>query len=173
MRKTSRVLGIVGAAISILFGLLLILGGSMFLNDSLWENAYSAPGLDREAIMEGNSTAGMVFIGFGIAAITAGILGLVGGIIVKRKNVASGVMMIVAAVISLFTFFNIASMTLFIIGAVMALKREPQVVMAAYLPYPPPPYYYPYPQQYPQYPPQYPPYPQPPAQTPPEPPHQQ
>ena len=108
--------------------------------------------------------AGGVFLGFGIAAVAAGVLGLVGGIIVKKKNVAAGVMMIIASIISLFTFFNVASMTLFIIGAVMALKREPQPVMVPYPAYPP--QYYPYPPQ------QYSPYPQPAAQSPPEPPVQ-
>ena len=172
MRNTSRVLAIIGAAISLLFGMFMCFAGFTFLNDSLWENAYdSSPHIDSEIAMEGNHTAGGVFISFGVAAIVAGVLGLVSGIIVKRKNMASGVMLIIAAVICLFTFFNFASMTLFIIGAVMAMKREPQPVMVPYSAYPP--QYYPYPpQQYsPQYPPQqYPPYPQPPVQNPPEPP---
>ena len=173
MRNSSRVLAIIGAAISILFGIFMCFGGLTFLNDSLWESAYdSSPHIDSATVIEGNHTAGAVFLSFGIAAIIAGVLGAVSGIIVKRKNMASGAMLIVAAVISLFTFFNVASMTLFIIGAVMAMRREPQPVMVPYPAYPP--QYYPYPPQ-PQYPPQFPPqqysqYPQPPTQTPPEPP---
>lgn len=174
MRTTSRVLGIIGAAISFLLGIFLIFGGGMFLDDNMWEDSYDS--FSGNAARDANAMAGAVFIGFGTAAMIAGVLGLVGGIIVTRKNVAAGVMMIIAAVVSLFTFFNVASMTLFIIGAVLAFKREPQMVMVPYPAYPP--QYYPYPPQpYPPqaapYPPPYPPYPQPPAQNPPQPPQQQ
>lgn len=169
MRTTSRVLGIIGAAISILFGLFLILGGAAFMNSSIWESAYNSSDalndiMTQSDYVEQNVTAGMVFLSFGMGSVAAGILGLVGGLIVTRKNMAAGVMMIIAAVLSLFTFFNLVSMTLFIIGSVMALKREPQFVMPPYYVYPPYP-------QYPQYP--YPPQqPAPPMVNPPEPPRQ-
>lgn len=168
MRTTSRVLGIIGAAISVLLGLALVAAGAAFMDSGLWGDMYDSSGglndvMPKAQYIQQTTTGGTVFLGFGIAAIAAGVLGLVGSIIVKRKNAASGVMMIIAAVISLFTFFNVASMTLFIIGAVMAMKREPQVVMVPYPAYPP--QYYPYPpQQYTQQ------YPQAQAQNPPEPP---
>ncbi len=181
MRTTSRVLGIIGAAISILLSMLLLFGAVSFLNTSIWENRYDESDafddvMPKSQYVKETSLAGGVFLVFGIAAVAAGVLGLVGGIIVKKKNVAAGVMMIIAAVVSLFTFFNVASMTLFIIGAVMAFKREPQMVMVPYPAYPP--QYYPYPPQpYPPqaapYPPPYPPYPQPPVQNPPQPQQQQ
>ena len=167
MRNTSRVLGIIGATISMLFGLFLIAGGAVFLDSDVWGDRYDSSGglndvMPKTQYIQETSTAGTVFLGFGIAATTAGVLGLVGGIIVKRRNVASGVMMIIAAVICFFTFFNVASTTLFIIGAVMAMRREPQPLMVPYPAYPP--QYCPYPPQ------QYPPYPQPPVQNPPKPP---
>ena len=47
---------------------------------------------------------------------SAGIMGPIGGIIVK-KNVAAGVMMIVAAAIILFPFRNLLSFILLLLGA--------------------------------------------------------
>lgn len=142
MKNTSMVLGIIGGAISILFGLLLVQGGTMFMNTSIWENAYNTSEALSDVMPESQyinqtTTAGAVFLGFGIGSVVAGALGLIGGIIVKKKNVASGVMMIIAAVLSLFAFFNLVSMTLFILGGIFALKKEPQNVMQQYpLPYP-------------------------------------
>ena len=157
MKTSSMVLGIIGGAISILFGLFLVLGGVAFLDDSIWEDTYNNyDGVISESeLMETNSMAGTTFLSMGICSVVAGILGLVGGCIVKRKNVASGVMMIIAAVLSIFGFFNLVSIVLFVLGGIFALKRETQPVM------PPYPQYYAYPQypQYYQYP-QYPQYPQ-------------
>ena len=100
----------------------------------------------------GRAVAGTVFLVFGIITAIAGVLGLVGGLIVKKKNVAAGVMMIIAAVLSL---FNIISMALFILGAVFSLMRDRSKQQAYVPPYPMPPSY-PYPPQA---------YPQPPQQS--------
>ncbi len=97
----------------------------------------------------GRAIAGTVFLVFGICTAIAGVLGLVGGLIVKKKNVAAGVLMIIAAVLS---FFNIISMVLFVLGGVFALMRDRSKQQQGYLPpYPMPPNY-PYPPQ--PYPPQ-------------------
>lgn len=167
MKTSSMALGIIGGAISILFGLFLVLGGVVFFDDSLWEDTYDAfedyDGAMSEELLETNDMAATMFLSMGICSVVAGILGLVGGCIVKRKNVASGVMMIIAAVLSVFAFFNLVSIILFILGGVFALKRETQPMMPPYpqyYAYPQYPQVYPYPQpsypyyQYPQYPPQ-------------------
>ncbi len=105
----------------------------------------------------------------GSFALISGVLGLIGGCIVKNKNSAAGVMMIIAAALSLFAMFNIISMILFIIGGVFAFKKDTPKPAIPYPPYPPYPPQQPYygNAQYPPYPPQqpyygnsqYPPYP--------------
>ena len=94
----------------------------------------------------GRAVAGTVFLVFGILTAIAGVLGLVGGLIVKKKNVAAGVLMIIAAVLSL---FNIISMALFILGAVFSLMRD-RSKQDYVPPYPMPPSYPYAPQAYPQ-----------------------
>ena len=41
-------------------------------------------------------------------------------------------MMLIAAGLSVLVFFNVASMILFILGGIFALKKEPQNVMQPY-----------------------------------------
>lgn len=170
MRTPSMVLGIIGGVIAILFGLFMVLGGVVFLDDSWWDETYDT-GVVYDGIAyqsyetaESDTIAAAVFITLGACSVASGVLGLAGGCIVKKKNRTAGVMMIIAAVLSAIGFFNLISVVLFILGAVFALKKEPQP-----MPYPPYPYYgYP---QYPQYPyPQYPQYPYPQYQYPPQPP---
>jgi amino acid transporter len=191
------VMGIVGGAIALIVAVLLFLGSVAVTNLAPWNNTYEynydydydddfshwdddnefsswdddfKQDLMFESQDVAKNVAGTMFLVPGIIAAVAGIMGLVGGIIVKKKNVAAGVLMIIAAVLSLFSFFNIVSMVLFILGGVFALMRERQNPVYA-PPYPTPPYY-PYAQQpYPQqpYPPQQDPQPSaPPPETPPD-----
>ncbi len=95
----------------------------------------------RNAQEMGFAFARTIVLVFGILTGIAGVLGLVGGLIVKKKNVAAGVLMIIAAVLS---FFNIISMALFILGAVFSLMRD-RSKQDYVPPYPMPPSY-PYPQ---------------------------
>lgn len=190
MRTAGMVMGIVGGAIALVVAVFLILGSVAVTNLAPWNNTYEYnydydddfsnwdddnefsswdDDFKQDLISEtqdvAKNVAGTMFLVPGIIAAVAGIMGLVGGIIVKRKNVATGVLMIIAAVLSLFSFFNIVSMVLFILGGVFALMRERQNPVYA-PPYPMPPYY-PYPQQ--PYPPQQDPQqPAPPPENPPE-----
>jgi hypothetical protein len=148
MRTTGMIMGIIGGALALLFGIIFILCSTLFFNINSWDfySSYS----QQTAF----TTGGTMFLVFGICSAVAGVIGLVGGLLVKKKNVAAGVMMIIAAVLSL---FNIISLALFILGGVFALMRDRQ--QPAYAPpYPMPPNY-PYPPYYPQqpYPPQSPP----------------
>jgi len=182
MRTAGMVMGIVGGAFALLLSIVLIFGSAVFSNSQFWDDVYDKDYDfnswdddydfddvfddaydydtydDIEVFSQSKEVAqtmlGTIFLIPGICGAVAGIMGLVGGIIVKRKNVAAGVLMIIAAVLSLFSFFNIVSMVLFILGGVFALMRERQKPVYA-PPYPTPPYYpyaqQPYPQQpYPQ-----------------------
>ncbi len=176
MRKASMVLGIVGGTIGLLFAVLLIFGGLAYINlaphnitlyphdvpnswDVLTDNDFDVFAFDGlndffddfyyETLITDRAVMGTVFMVLGVCTAIAGVLGLVGGLIVKKKNVAAGVLMIIAAVLS---FFNIISMVLFVLGGVFALMRDRSKQQQGYLPpYPMPPNY-PYPQ--PPYPPQ-------------------
>lgn len=175
MRTAGMIMGIVGGAFALLFAVLLILGSVAITNLSPWNNTYGYEydydydydyddfnnwddfnQYDNDIISDSTARniAGTVFLIPGICGAIAGVMGLVGGIIIRKKNVASGVLMIISAVLSLICFFNIVSMVLFILGGVFALMRDRQKVVYA-PPYPMPPnYMYPaqpyLPQQYPQ-----------------------
>ena len=164
MRKASMVMGIIGGALALLFGLLYIFGSSLFFSVNSWG------GDNFEAFSPQNASAsigGTVFLVIGICMLIGGVLGFIGGLIVRRKNVAGGVLMIVAAVLGI----NLFSLVLFVLGAVFALMRDrSQMYVPPYYAYPP---YGTYPPQYmqPPYPPgQYPPQQQQPVppQNPPE-----
>lgn len=130
------------------------MGGISFLNAGMWEYMYDSSGelqdiMPESEFIQQNASAGTVFLATGICSAVAGILGLTGGIIVRKKHVAAGVMMIIAAVLSLFGFLNVLSMILLILGGVFALIRDSRIETppysaypsSAYQPYPPyPPY---------------------------------
>lgn len=128
MKTASMVLGIVGGIIVMIWGL--------FNISSL-----------LPVLLSFDISAVDLLLGKGLCIVGAGILGLIGGIIVRNKNVAAGVIMIIAAVLSIFAYFNLIAIILFILGAIFAFMREKPVN-----PYPP--YFQPtYPYcQYPQYP---------------------
>ncbi len=137
MRTAGMIMGIIGGAIAILFGAFFIFGSAMFFSMGSWNNYLNDYSQSQQA---SSVTGGTVFLVIGIIIILTGVLGLVGGLIIKKKNVAAGVMMIVAAGLSLFSFFNIISMVLFILGGIFALMRDRSQI-SAQPPYP----YYPYP----------------------------
>ena len=139
MRTASMILGIIGGTLTMLWGLINVLITGVLLSELF-------------------PTAVTVLLGTVLGILGAGVPGLVGGIIVKRKNVAAGVLMIVSAALSIFAYFNFISIILFVLGAIFALiKEQPVNPYPAYF-QPPYPYY-----QYPQYP-QYPQQPYPPQQ---------
>ncbi len=144
MRTASRVLGIVGGVISILLGLFLLMTGVVFSNPNIWQNIYN-PNLTeagRQILSDTQwiSFSATLFIIFGVLSFIAAALGLIGGVIVNKSHLASGVMMIVAAVLSLFAYFNVLSMILFLIGGILALMKEPQKAMSYHPSQYPPPY---------------------------------
>lgn len=142
MRTASMVLGIIGCIVVMLWGLINFI-------------------ITGFPVMSVDVAVAAALLGVGICIFGAGILGLIGGIIVKRKNVAAGVVMIIAAVLSIFSFFNVIAIILFVLGAIFALVREKPV--SSYPAYSQPVYTYCQDPRYPQYP-QYPYQQQPPVQ---------
>lgn len=127
MRKTSMVLGIIGSAIAFALTLIFIIISVNFRGiGHTWLKADELP--PGEVQVDSGVAGEIAFLAAGGLAFVAGALGLAGSLIVNRKHVASGVMMIAAAVLCLFSYYNVVSMILFITGAVFALRRPRKTV---------------------------------------------
>lgn len=162
MRTTSRILGIIGSALAILFGSMVMLS-ALFPDSSLSDGFYFDDSFDTVALAEPlpDLSSGSTFwdnvdvslFSFSCAAVAGGLLGIVGSIIVTRQNTVAGTLFIIASVAS---FTTLVATVLFIIAAVYALKK-PQPVVPQMIPAPPGPYAG-YPPAYPYavYPPPYP-----------------
>lgn len=131
MRKASKVLGIVGGAVSLLFALLCIIGGIVFMATDtsifteLFDNMYMDMGFASGMIMNWTaSILGVVLIVIGVLNAVGGVLGLVGGLMVDKKNVTAGVLMIVSAGLSLLLSGNWLTMILCTLGGIFALVKE-------------------------------------------------
>ena len=138
MKTASMVLGIVGGALALFSGLMLILMGSFF-----GSGFFGQLNLPSDFPVEIFSTVFVtLWVITGIFYLTGGAAGLAGGIIVKNKNVAGGVLLIVGAVLT----FSIP----LILAAIFAFVKEKGPIPAPI--YPPlyPPYTPPYPPQTPQ-----------------------
>lgn len=145
MKTASMVLGIIGGAFAILFGLLLIFIISPrvpeIMNTPYFSNYSQSIPLDTMQNWLQN-----IYTGMGIFMCIGGILGFIGGIIVKNNNTAAGIIMIIGTVLSCINL-------LILVGAILAFIREkrPAAQYAPYPPYPPFPNA-PYPPQNPGYP---------------------
>jgi len=143
MRTTSRILGIIGSVLAILFGSAFMLQGlfpapsfsdGFFFGDDIYKTAWLPGPADSSAF---SSNEGATYFSIGVAAVLGGLIGIAGCIIVNRRNKAAGALFIVASVISVGTFYPTV---LFIIAAVQALKKLRPVLpmMPLYAAYPPP-----------------------------------
>ena len=121
MRTASKVLGIVGGAIALILAVILIVTSITFRGPG---HPYLVEDIPEGVVQADSGVVGqLACLVTGCIAFTAGVLGLVGGLIIKKKNKAAGAMMIVAAVISPFSYYNFISTVLFILGAIFALKK--------------------------------------------------
>lgn len=140
MKTAGMVLGIIGAAfaliicISMLFGL--IIGGIALQHEGIADKALKEAQAQLEDegfeynldnIPFSNLLGGLINFGFGIGfffAITGlvgGVLGLIGGIRIKKSNVVSGVFLMIAA---LFTIWLFIPFILFIIAGIFAFIKD-------------------------------------------------
>ncbi len=132
MRKASMVLGIIGGVLTLALSALFIAYNIYLM--TIWS--------DDETAMKGAAYAA-AFIDIlmpDFLTAVAGILGLIGALIVKKKHAVSGALMIIGAVLCIismlmaFSFFYSIAIALFVIAAVFALKPE----RTAQAPPPPP-----------------------------------
>ncbi len=131
MRKASMILGIIGGVVAILVALLAISGGVFFntaypeIMDKLEsEGAYTVELEQAAGFEEGTRLAGQLFMGIGYVILAAGVMGLIGGIVVNKNNILAGVLMLISSVVTLFTVWAILSFILFLLGGIFALVKD-------------------------------------------------
>lgn len=121
MRNASRVLGIIGSAIALAVAVLLIIISITFRGPG---HPWLVSDIPSGEVQVDSGVAGQVAaLVTSIFAFMAFVLGLTGSIIIKQRHAASGVLMLIAAVLSLFSYYNVLSFILFVIGAVFAFKK--------------------------------------------------
>ncbi|MDD5017528.1 MAG: DUF4064 domain-containing protein [Eubacteriales bacterium] len=149
MRIASLVLGIIGSALAIIFALSFILLGVFSNNafeavnemDDTFDNVL-IQFEDEDVQIETNidfDTMSNIFTGAlkpfllisGILSIIGGVLGAVGAILIKKYNIAAGILFIVAAVLSFFTLIGIFASILFIVGGILSFIPEKQASAVA------------------------------------------
>ena len=138
MRKTSRILGIIGSSLSAVGGLIFFLAAGIM--GSIFGPFSSSFGSSNAYIFDTVfNTITVVYYVMGALLIAAAIPGFIAAGIVTRNNTAAGALYIVAAVLGC---ASLPSLVLFIIAAVYAYRKEKPPVAPAYGPYgayPPPP----------------------------------
>ncbi len=153
MKTASLVLGIIGGALAIIFGIIFIVSGlavnSLFgttdaldntldqLSDQLEADglAIDSSDIDLSNVDDAyNAAIGtgitMIYV-VGILSIVGAVLGIVGGAMVKKNNIVAGILMLVAAVPSFFTGLGIIASIVFIIGGILALVSGKTAAPAA------------------------------------------
>lgn len=131
MRKASSVLGIIGGAWSLLMALLCVIGGIVMMalnSNGIWDFVrhfdINIPFFGDQLFDWSIDIFGIIVIIVGILNAGCGVLGLIGGTMVKKNNVTAGVLMIVAAGLSLIITGNFFAMVLFTLGGIFALVKE-------------------------------------------------
>lgn len=122
MKKTSMILGIIGGIIAIIIALFVIGSGIFF--KSLPEIMENAQNLRMASRGLGLEIAGNWTIIIGVVILLNGVLGIVGGAMVKEHNTAGGIMMLTASFVALITLWSILSFVLFLIAGIFAFVKE-------------------------------------------------
>lgn len=141
MRKASFVLGIVGGSLALLMALLFIACGillmainSDFIQRILDVVQADVPHAAGFLFDWSTDVAGITAIVIGGVKAVCGVLGLVGGLSVKTNNVTAGVLMIVAAGVSLIITGAWITTVLLTLGGIFALVKEKPPVVTSQTP---------------------------------------
>ena len=159
----SLILGIIACCLAAVSGVVMILAGvwmgSMFSSPFFYGSMPDPMFSDMFSNMFSSMTT--IYIVVGSVAIASAIPGVVGCVLFKKNRKTSGILLIVAAALSLLS--ALIAGVLFLLAGIFALSKDKpaaQPMMAVPLPYPGPAPYPPYPPYgaYPPPPPPYPPY---------------
>lgn len=137
MRTASLVLGIVGGVLAVIFALIFMLSGAVVgsMGGALTEmqgQGWEVEGnLGDMTIDQATGFAASWFYIAGGASIVGAILGIIGGAMAKKKNILAGILLIVAAIPSLFTGLGVIASILFVIGGILAFipQKENQTTV--------------------------------------------
>ena len=157
MKTAGMVLGIIGGAIAIICSIIMIVtmaaGGAALQSGKVdqaldkiqqeieqnndFSNDEDIPPVAQDFMRDGNfanfmrnMTGGFLGLGiaFSIISLIGGVLGLIGGIVIKSKPVLSGVFLIIGAI---FTAAYCVTFILMVIAAIFAfIKQQPPVTPA-------------------------------------------
>ena len=151
MRKASRVLGIVGGSVclfsAIILGLVILAMASFsefeFYDDSLLNMSFAQGTSAYSALDPTIKDEILSILPYLICSFVAGALGITGGVLVRKKNIVSGILFIVSVGAS-DGYFNFPSIICLILAAIFAFVKEKPKPVYPYYPYAPYPYYPPY-----------------------------
>ena len=138
MRTISKGLGLAGGCIALILAVIIFLSGAFitYMMSELYGDD-SFAGLKQheeygDTIDYGLGIGGLVRT-FGVILILCGMAGIVGGIIVKKQNIAAGIVMLVASIPALVTVLGILPGLLLLTGGIFALvkEKEPSVPIQA------------------------------------------
>lgn len=146
MRKTSFGLGLAGTIIAFLCGIIMLFAGifTTSLRSVEWDEISDIDGLDIEVYEDdfhfsANTNiddasdmvswavglAGAYLIVAAICSIIAGILGIIGSVIAgKRKSVGAGIMLLIAAVLSIPSLWGLNATVLLIPAGILAFLND-------------------------------------------------
>ena len=118
MRKASMILGIIGGLIAILLALSFIIQCIEFSNmDAIDKQNMIFKEEEQMAIL-------WYFTGIAYAVLAAGLIGIVGGAIVKKNNKAAGLFMIIAGIVTLITIIAIIACPLLLLGVILSIVTD-------------------------------------------------
>lgn len=129
MRKASKVLGIIGSVLAIIFALIFLAYGAFV---TVIGSIATSPGGD-DGILGGIIKAiGRELVDFIVSfslvivlgSIAGAVLGFIGAAKLKKSGIVAGILFIIAAALSVFTVIGVIASILFIIAGIFALIRE-------------------------------------------------
>lgn len=133
MRKASKVLGIVGGIIAILISIVALVGWILFtavITEAVETTDEGELTLQSESITiddefsEKSTVVNFAILGIASVLLISGILGIVGGILVKKRNVVAGILMILGGILAFTTMYGIIASILLILGGIFALVKD-------------------------------------------------
>ena len=122
MKRASKTLGIIGSLIALIWFLVFII---ISLNFRGQGHPWLVDDIPPGEIQTDSGVVGEVAsLIAAVLALMAGALGLCGSLWVARKPVSAGTVMLIAAFLSLVSYYNVFSFLLFLLGAVFAFVKD-------------------------------------------------
>ena len=142
MRKASLVLGIISSVFALLLAVIVIGLSASFIStmsddgvrremreayDEIdgYEDIY---GISLEKMEMSLNIGGYAILGTGISSFVSFLFALVGSILVKKKNVLAGILLLVGALFSFLSIWGFLTAILLVLAGIFALVRDKSVM---------------------------------------------